>query len=402
MARTLKAIIAGAGFGGLTAAAALAQRGWEVVVYERQPEVRAAGSGIYVWENGLRVLDAIGAAIAHGDLFRGRAIEQRNHLNQIIDDGTLPPDVRLVTIPRKELLSAIRDAAEKSGVVIKTAAEVIGATSHGELQFAAGRSETADLAIGADGVWSVVRQALGLELFHELTFEGALRAIVPGTQAELGAGGADKYIECWHGDRRFLITPLSNGRDLPGSHLPKIRRVGRRAIPSIMRVWSESFPAWRHLIERVSAVLTWSPYSTISAKAWSAGRTAILGDAAHAQPPNLGQGGGMAMQSGLALGAVMEGVTDSRDIPERLAAWERNARPLADHCQKWSRLYGEISFLPNDVRERVIKHAWPIRGCASRCRAPRAAYRPAVVRARTSRSRAQTRFSLTEKPAIFA
>jgi 2-polyprenyl-6-methoxyphenol hydroxylase-like FAD-dependent oxidoreductase len=163
MARTLKAIIAGAGFGGLTAAAALAQRGWEVVVYERQPEVRAAGSGIYVWENGLRVLDAIGAAIAHGDLFRGRAIEQRNHLNQIIDDGTLPPDVRLVTIPRKELLSAIRDAAEKSGAVIKTAAEVIGATSHGELQFAAGRSETADLAIGADGVWSVVRQALGLE-----------------------------------------------------------------------------------------------------------------------------------------------------------------------------------------------------------------------------------------------
>ena len=132
MARKLKAIIAGAGFGGITAAAALAQRGWDVVVYERQSEVRAAGSGIYVWENGLRVLDAIGAAIAHEDLFRGRAIEQRNHLNQVIDDGTLPLDVRLVTIPRKELLSAIRHAAEKSGVVIKTAAEVIGATTQGE------------------------------------------------------------------------------------------------------------------------------------------------------------------------------------------------------------------------------------------------------------------------------
>jgi hypothetical protein len=65
----------------------------------------------------------------------------------------------------------------------------------------------------------------------------------------------------------------------------------------------------------------------------------------------------MAMQSGLALGAVMDGVTDSRDIPDRLAAWEANERPLVDHCQKWSRLYGEISFLPSDVRERTIKHA---------------------------------------------
>jgi 2-polyprenyl-6-methoxyphenol hydroxylase-like FAD-dependent oxidoreductase len=54
------------GSGGSRAAAGLAQRRWEVVVHERQVEVRAAGSGIYVWENGLRVLDAIGASVPHG------------------------------------------------------------------------------------------------------------------------------------------------------------------------------------------------------------------------------------------------------------------------------------------------------------------------------------------------
>ncbi len=355
MARRLKAIIAGAGFGGLTAAAALAQRGWEVVVYERQSEVRAAGSGIYVWENGLRVLDAIGAEVSGNYTFRGRAIEQRNHLNVVIDDGALPPDLRLITIPRKELLGAIRTAAEQAGVVIKTGSEVIGATARGELQFAAGRTETADLAIGADGIWSTVRAALGLELFHEQTFEGALRAIIPGTQAELGEGGQDKYIECWNGDRRFLITPLSHGEIYLAFTCPKSDDAGR-CDPFDHASWSQSFPAWRHLIERVSAILTWSPYSIIGVKAWSAGRTAILGDSAHAQPPNLGQGGGMAMQSGLALGAHLEGLSDPRDIPERLAAWERTERPLMEHCQKWSRLYGEISFLPNDVRERVIKH----------------------------------------------
>ena len=204
--------------------------------------------------------------------------------------------------------------------------------------------------------WSVVRKALGLELFHEMTFEGALRAIVPGTQEELGEGGRDKYIECWHSDRRFLITPLGKGEIYLALTCPKSDEPGRRD-PFDHESWSASFPAWRHLIQRVSSVLTWSPYSIISVRTWSAGRSAVLGDAAHAQPPNLGQGGGMAMQSGLALGAIMDGVTDARDIPERLAAWEGNERPLVDHCQKWSRLYGEISFLPNDVRERAIKHA---------------------------------------------
>ena len=61
MASSLRAIIAGGGLGGLAAAAALARRNWSVTVFERQPELRASGSGIYIWENGLRVLSAIGA-----------------------------------------------------------------------------------------------------------------------------------------------------------------------------------------------------------------------------------------------------------------------------------------------------------------------------------------------------
>lgn len=351
----MKAIIAGAGFGGLTTAAALAQRGWDVVVYERQPEVRAAGSGIYIWENGLRVLDAIGAEILHDDVFRGFAIEQRNRFNEVIDDGALPRDVRLITIPRKDLLGAIRAAAEKSGAEIRTSSEVIGATAKGELQFQAGRTEAADLAIGADGIWSTVRNSLGLENFHELSIEGALRAIIPGTQEELGEGGQNKYIECWNGNRRFLITPLSKNEIYLALTCPKSDEAGRRD-PFDHASWCESFPAWRHLIERISTILTWSSYSTIGVKGWSAGRTAILGDAAHAQPPNLGQGCGMAIQSGLALAVHLEGVNDPRDIPERLATWEHTERSLMDHCQKWSKLYGEVSFLPDDVRERAIKH----------------------------------------------
>ena len=72
MKQKLTAVIAGGGIGGLTAAAALGMRGWEVTLFERQDALRASGSGIYIWENGLRVLEALGAAEgATKDAFRG-------------------------------------------------------------------------------------------------------------------------------------------------------------------------------------------------------------------------------------------------------------------------------------------------------------------------------------------
>ena len=64
----MHAEIAGAGFAGLAAAIALRQRGWSVRVHEKEAELRAFGAGIFVWENGLRVLHAIGA---YDDVVRG-------------------------------------------------------------------------------------------------------------------------------------------------------------------------------------------------------------------------------------------------------------------------------------------------------------------------------------------
>jgi 2-polyprenyl-6-methoxyphenol hydroxylase-like FAD-dependent oxidoreductase len=65
----------------------------------------------------------------------------------------------------------------------------------------------------------------------------------------------------------------------------------------------------------------------------------------------------MAMQNGLALATYMANVDDRRDIPDKLEAWEAAVRPLTDHCQKWSSLYGEVTYLPDDVRSRVFHGA---------------------------------------------
>ena len=63
------------------------------------------------------------------------------------------------------------------------------------------------------------------------------------------------------------------------------------------------------------------------------------------------------MQNGLAMATALEGVKDSRDIPDALEAWEAGERDIVEHCQRWASLYGEVTFLPDDVRTRTIRGA---------------------------------------------
>lgn len=364
MSQTLSAIIAGGGLGGLATATALAQRGWDVTVYERQSALRASGSGIYIWENGLRVLEALGAyEDAVRDAFEGRAFEQRDKAGVVIDSAPVGAERRLITVKRSQLLDALRDAALRAGVKVVTASEVIGATPRGELRFANGDLERADLAVGVDGIWSRVREALGLETFHQQTEEGALRTVIERRPGDIGEADAGKYIENWNGNRRLLVTPINETQIYLALTCPASDRAARNTRID-KALWSEAFPQWAHLIDRIGTEVSWGVYSIIQCSAWSAGRTAILGDAAHAQPPNLGQGGGMAMQNGLALACALEGVERAEQIPAALEVWEARERPLIDHCQKWSTLYGEVAFLPDEVRNATVRaamsHPWVI------------------------------------------
>lgn len=354
----LTAIIAGGGIGGLATAAALAQRGWSVKVYERQQELRAVGAGIYIWENGLRVLEALGAyAEASANAFWGAYFEQRDCNGEVIESAPISGASRLLTVPRSQLLTALRNACERAGVNIVTGTEVVGATSRGELLLAGGGIQVADLAIGVDGVWSKVRDSLGMAVSHEQTPEGALRTMIAAAPGDFAGADAGKYIECWSGERRLLITPVNESQTYLALTCPS-RDTAARAIPVDRRLWAESFPQWRHLVDRIGDFpVNWNVYSVIRCSSWSSGRAAILGDAAHAQTPNLGQGGGMAMQNGLALAVALENVADRRDIPDALEAWEAAERDIVEHCQRWASLYGECAQLPDEIRTRVLRGA---------------------------------------------
>ena len=200
--------IVGAGFAGLTAACALARRGWSVRVHERAEALRTTGAGIYIYENGLRVLEAVGAyqAAIKGAPF-AHTREVRDDQNRTISTHKWQGS-RVFSIVRQTVINALAESARTSGVEIVTDSQAVAADSAGEVTLADGRRLKADLVIGADGANSKVRDSLGLMEKRKPLVDGCTRLLIPKTTEEEGQEGATT-IEYWSGSRRVLYTPCS-------------------------------------------------------------------------------------------------------------------------------------------------------------------------------------------------
>src|SRR5258708_11462500 len=146
---------------GLAEACALAKRGWRVRVHERVDRLRTAGAGINVYENGLRVLEALGAledTIRDGA--RAKLRETRDQDDQLLSVHHW--DVRVYGVLRQRMIDALAATARRAGAAIVLNSEGIAATPAGELQLANGERLRADLIVAADGVNSRIRDGFGL------------------------------------------------------------------------------------------------------------------------------------------------------------------------------------------------------------------------------------------------
>src|SRR5262249_6149501 len=215
MSTERRAEIVGGGFAGLAAAAALAQRGWRVRVHERAEALRTEGAGIYIYENGLRVLEALGAceqAIAGAHIASTR--ETRDDHDRILSvhrwDLTAS---RVYSIVRQRVIDALAAAARRAGAEIVTGSVRTGATPPGELRLWDGSRVTADLIVAADGVNSRLRNSLGLLRRRTCLPDGAIRLLIDKTVEESAAGTDGRTVEYWSGSRRIVFTPCSD-RDI--------------------------------------------------------------------------------------------------------------------------------------------------------------------------------------------
>jgi 2-polyprenyl-6-methoxyphenol hydroxylase-like FAD-dependent oxidoreductase len=328
------AAIAGAGISGFTAAAALAQRGWDVTLYERSDNPREFGAGIYLKDNSLPVLDRLGVGdriMASGERIRAaRIVDERQ---RVIVERDLSGE-RLFVVLRSDLHNAVRDAALKAGASLVTGRQVTGAQPDGSLTFSDGSSVRADLVLGADGVRSRVRESLGLTQSYRALPDGATRLLIPRQENETSS-------EYWSGSRRVGVAPCSPDQTYvfmigPESH----RRCG--ALPIDRDYWEQAFPHLGSVFDRISDDAgIHHRHEEVVCTRWTAGRVALIGDAAHAQPPNLGQGAGLAIAAAWELART---VSESDDVPRELIDWERRVRPGVDRVQRLTTLYSHVGY----------------------------------------------------------
>lgn len=329
------AVIVGGGLAGLFIATALGQRGWSVTVHEQAPDLRMFGAGIWLWENGLRSLDAIGvldAAVYRGQ--RMSAWEIRDRRGRLLRRRETPPYDRLIVPPRADLYEALKAGAKQVGAEIVTGSRALRTDRHGTVWFDDGQTAKASLVVAADGLRSKLRESLGLtKRFRDLG-NGAIRLLIPRLPGE----ARDVAEEHWSGSRGVLYNPCSDNDVYLCMVCPQSDAAGRH-VPVNKASWIASHPRLAPVIERIGPEGRWDNFETVDAGRWSAGHVAIVGDAAHGQPPWLGQAANLAFANCLALAEFVSGISD---VEQALRAWERACRPVTNHTERWTNAYGRV------------------------------------------------------------
>ena len=322
-------------------------------MHERAEALRTTGAGIYIYENGLRVLEALGAyaAAVHGAPF-AHTREVRDDRNRVVSVHRWQGS-RVFSIVRQTVINALAKSATLSGAEIVTNSAAAGASADGTLIMADGRSLKADLVIGADGSNSRVRDSLGLLSKRRPLVDGCTRFLIHKTPEEQGQENNDNgttTVEYWSGSRRVLYTPCSETEIYIALTMLDSDEVAK-VVPVQRDAWKRWFPHLSALIDRLDDQGRYDRFELIKLKRWSTGRVAIIGDAAHALPPNIGQGGGCAMMNALSLAVHLE---RERNIVLALKAWERSERAITDHTQRWSWLLGLPTTWPPALRARTL------------------------------------------------
>ena len=315
MTSHLDIAIAGAGIGGLTAAALLAGQGHRVSVFDRFERPRPVGSGLVIQPVGQEVLDAIGAggeAVTRGaKIWRMHGIEAESGRTVLkVDYGAQGAARFGLAIQRPALFDAVLDAARTAGAELVAGHEVT-ARDRQFLLFADGsRAGPFDLVVDASGT----RSRLSPLVSKPLPF-GAIWATVPWPE-ELVLPEGQLCQRYRRADRMVGVMPSGTRAgaerhaatifwSLPAGGYDAWRRAGLAAWKAeIATLWPEALPAFEAVEDPDQ--MTFATYTHGTLRNVTESGFAIIGDAAHRASPQLGQGANMAMLDAMALGLALE------------------------------------------------------------------------------------------------
>jgi 2-polyprenyl-6-methoxyphenol hydroxylase-like FAD-dependent oxidoreductase len=342
--------IVGAGPAGLTAAIAARRLGLEAIVYEQAETLGHVGGGIAIQSNGQRVLAALDLLAA----FEPHMVAARTIIVEgpggrrygALDYGALrAPFPRFAVVLRADLQLYLLHAARREGVRIELGRRCTGMVrQQGRvgLRFADGSGAECSVVLGADGVNSTVRASAAFPSAPRAVGQAALRGVAERPTA------SGLVREIWLDDGRlFGIAPLPHRRTyFYCSASEGWRDVAERGVGPWLDGWRTALP---EAAEVLGAVSDWSRVSydelrEVRVSRWWDGACFLLGDAAHAMTPNLGQGANSAMVDALVLVRLLHATLDAGgtldDVGRR---YQATRRPFVRRIQLASRAMCRIA-----------------------------------------------------------
>ncbi|MFD0153765.1 FAD-dependent monooxygenase [Streptomyces sp. NPDC055721] len=360
------AVVVGGGIGGLAAAMGLRRIGWKVTVVERSPVLDDAGAGISLHANGLRALDVLGV----GDAVREAARPQYTGGTRVPSGGWLSRmdgaalertlGTPIVGIRRSVLHRLLRAALPPECLVTGAEGTAVDRTDPDRVRVAVGDGvRDADLVVAADGVRSAIRAQL-FPGHPGPAYSGStvLRAITDGP-VEL----ASDFELTWGQGAEFGHIAFADGRAEWHAVLGSPSGV---RYPDALAAMRDRFADWHDPIPalldatRPDAVLHHDIHELVEPlPSFVAGRVALLGDAAHAMTPNLGQGACQALEDAATLAAALAAAPG---VDAGLARYDAERRPRSQAVARAARQAGRMGQrlthpLAVSVRNTVLRLA---------------------------------------------
>jgi 2-polyprenyl-6-methoxyphenol hydroxylase-like FAD-dependent oxidoreductase len=345
----MRVVVIGGGPVGLAVAHGLISAGAEVVVLEGGPRSRHQGSGLSLFGNGIAALDALGLGAALSRLTAGVSPTFCGIRNPRGDWLTRTPDAALTTmrVVHREALYAMLVNELPSGTVrFNAPAELLSATD-GLVRLDGGEQVQADLVVLADGIRSRSRKHVTSDPGSRPAGYGAWRGVTRTPMLDVIPS------ETWGTGRRFGLVPLADGRVYWFAVSSDDQVTYGDPRPQLL----ERFADWHEPIAEVvratePKVVNWLPIEELARplRSFTRGRAVLVGDAAHAMTPNLGQGANQGFEDAATLYALLR---ESPDIDRALARYDALRRPWTRSLARKSRLLGVVGQLSNPVLVRM-------------------------------------------------